>query len=303
MNIPIVFLIFNRPELTRKVFSIIRMVQPRRLFIVADGPRLERPGEISKCQEARKIIDKVDWECDVKINISDQNLGCKMRIFTGLSWVFNYVDKAIILEDDCLPNYTFFLFCEELLNYYQNNKEIMAINGQNIQFGRRRSFYSYYFSKYFHTWGWATWRRAWQTFDIDMRAWPSFYENGGLSKIVSSPREIAYWKKIFELSYQNKIDSWGYPWFFNCWLHNFCVVTPEVNLVSNIGFGEDATHTRVTRKQNLYAEMPARNIKFPLQHPPKISLSKEADRFSQITHFNPNLFTKLKFKFSQTLKS
>lgn len=299
---PVALLIFKRPDTTKQVLQAIRQIKPSKLFVVADGPRSHSPNEAKKCQDARLIIDQVDWDCEVRTNFSEKNLGCKMRVFTGLSWVFSHVEKAIILEDDCLPHPSFFPFCEELLEYYQDNPQIMAINGQNIQFGRRRSQYSYYFSRYFHSWGWASWRRAWEIFDIDMKEWPSFRDNNSLYKIFSSPREIAYWERHFDETYRNKIDSWAYPWLFNLWLKNALVVTPEVNLISNIGFDTKyASNTTLNKSQSLYAEMQTQAMEFPIQHPPVIAYNEAADQFSQLTHYNPKLLMKARMKLSRMI--
>lgn len=301
---PVVLLIFKRPDTTKQVLQAIRQIKPSKLFVVADGPRPHSPNEAKKCQDARLIIDQVDWDCEVRTNFSEKNLGSKMRVFTGLNWVFSNVKRAIILEDDCLPNPSFFPFCDELLEYYEDNPQIMAINGQNIQFGRCRSKYSYYFSRYFHSWGWASWRRAWENFDIEMKEWPSFRNNNSLYKIFSSPREIAYWERHFEETYRNKIDSWDYPWLFNLWLKNGLVVTPEVNLISNIGFHpRSASNTAIDKSKSLYAEMQTQAMEFPIQHPPVIACNQAADQFSQLTHYNPKLLMKARMKLSRMVGS
>ncbi|MEW6491011.1 MAG: glycosyltransferase family 2 protein, partial [Cyanobacteriota bacterium] len=164
MKTPVVFIIFNRPDTTQKVFEAIRQAHPPLLFVIADGPRPNKPGEDQKCAATRAIIDQVDWDCEVLTNYSEINLGCERRVSSGLNWVFDTVEEAIILEDDCLPHPTFFSFCEELLDYYRNDQRVMVITGQNVQFGRKRTDYTYYFSRYNHCWGWASWRRAWRSY-------------------------------------------------------------------------------------------------------------------------------------------
>jgi hypothetical protein len=160
VNTPIAFFIFNRPDTTARVFEAIRQAQPSKLLVVADGPRSTRPGEAEKCAATRAIIDQVDWECEVLTNYSDVNLGCRHRVSSGLDWVFEQVEEAIILEDDCLPHPTFFRFCEELLEWYRHDHRIVAISGDNFQNGHQSGEFSYYFSRYVHIWGWATWRRG-----------------------------------------------------------------------------------------------------------------------------------------------
>ena len=160
LKTPVAFIIFNRPSLTQIVFNTIRQAKPKQLFVIADGARF--PEEKEKCQQARDIIRQVDWDCEVLANYSDVNLGCGKRISSGISWVFEHVEAAIILEDDCLPHLSFFRYCENLLDYYRDDERVMAIGGDNFQDGNKKTPYSYYFSKYPHVWGWATWRRAWK---------------------------------------------------------------------------------------------------------------------------------------------
>ena len=168
LNTPVVFIIFNRPDTTQKVFDEIKKVKPKKLFVISDGPR--KPSEEKLCVETRKIIDGVDWECEVLKNYSDKNLGLKERISSGLNWVFNNTEEAIILEDDCVPDQSFFKFCEEMLDRYRGNKNIMMIGGSNPlkDFEIENA---YTFSKYYQIWGWATWKRAWDKYDIDMKGW------------------------------------------------------------------------------------------------------------------------------------
>ena len=284
MKTPVAFLIFNRPDTTEKVFKAIRQAEPPKLLVVADGARSDRPGEAEKCRATRAIIDRVDWECEVLTNYSDVNLGCKKRVSSGLDWVFNHVEEAIILEDDCLPDPSFFLFCEKLLNYYRQDERIMVISGDNFQFGRKRTDYSYYFSRYNHCWGWATWRRAWQHYDLEMKLWQQIRDGNWLEYILQKPRAVKYWNKVFQASYDGIIDSWDYQWTYACWIQNGLTILPNVNLVSNIGFGTEGTHT--TSNNSPVAKLPTEEMRFPLQHPPFVIRNAEADEFTQETIFN-----------------
>jgi hypothetical protein len=178
---PVAFLVFNCPDTTIRVFEEIRCARPPKLLVVADGPRADRPGEADKCQAVRAVIETVDWPCEVLKNYSDVNLGCKIRVSSGLDWVFEQVEEAIILEGDCLPHPTFFRFCEELLETYRDDERIGMISGDNFQFGRKRGDASYYFSRYNHIWGWASWRRAWQHYDRNMAIWPKFRDDHWLN--------------------------------------------------------------------------------------------------------------------------
>jgi hypothetical protein len=299
LTTPIAFLIFNRPDTTARVFEAIRQAKPPKLLVVADGLRPDRADDIEKCKAARAIIDKVDWDCAVLTNYSDVNLGCKSRVSSGLNWVFDTVEEAIIIEDDCLPHPSFFRFCQELLDYYRDDKRIMAISGDNFQFGRKRTEYSYYFSRYNHIWGWASWRRAWQYYDLKMKLWQEISDGSWLESILGETQAVKYWTKIFQTAYDNKVDSWDYGWIFACWIQNGLTILPNVNLVSNIGFGADATHT--SRAIQSVVNNPVREMSFPLQHPPFITRHFEADRFTWENIYRPQISLLFKLK-SKILK-
>jgi hypothetical protein len=164
LTTPVAFFIFNRPDTTEQVFSEIVRVKPHKLLVIADGPRSERQGEAEKCSQARSIIDRVNWDCEILTNFSEINLGCKVRVSSGIDWVFEHVEEAIILEDDCLPDPTFFRYCQVMLDHYRNDQRIGMISGDNFQNGIKRNMDSYYFSRYVHIWGWATWRNRWQNY-------------------------------------------------------------------------------------------------------------------------------------------
>ncbi|NCS49003.1 MAG: glycosyltransferase family 2 protein [Microcystis aeruginosa BK11-02] len=299
LTTPVAFLIFNRPDTTARVFEAIRQAKPPKLLVVADGPRPDRPDDVEKCKAARAIIDKVDWDCAVLTNYSDVNLGCKSRVSSGLNWVFDTVEEAIILEDDCLPHPSFFQFCEELLEYYRHDQRIMVISGDNFQFGRKRTDYSYYFSVYTHCWGWATWRRAWHFYDETMKLWPEIRSGRFLEYIFRDYREVKYRYRIFQNTYEDKINSWDYQWCFSCLVQNGLAILPNCNLVSNIGFGADATHT--SRAIQSVVNNPVREMSFPLQHPPFITRHFEADRFTWENIYRPQISLLFKLK-SKILK-
>jgi hypothetical protein len=275
---PIVFLVFNRPDTTKKVFEVIRQVKPPILLVSADGARKDKPEEVEKCAAVRQIIDTVDWECKVLTNYSDINLGCKKRISSSLDWAFSLVDKAIILEDDCLPNISFFRFCEELLEKYQDDTRIMTISGNNFQFGKNRTDDSYYFSIYNHCWGWATWKRAWQHYDVEMKLWSKVKKEGWLKDILINPCAVRYWQNKFQKAYENKVDTWAFRWTFACWVQSGLTILPNVNLVSNIGFNSDGTHHK--NSKNKLANIPIHNLNFPLNHPSFVIRNQEADNFT-----------------------
>jgi hypothetical protein len=290
---PVAFLIFNRPEQTQVVFEAIRKAQPAQLLVVADGPRADRPGEAALCAKTRAIIDQVDWNCEVLTNFSDVNLGCKHRVSSGLDWVFNTVEAAIILEDDCLPHPTFFQFCQELLDRYWHDQRIMTISGNNFQFGRRRTNDSYYFSRYNHCWGWASWRRAWQFYDIDMKPWTTVKNGNWLKDILQQRDAIANWERRFQAVYDHQIDTWDYQWTFACWIQSGLTILPNVNLVSNIGFGIGASHTN---EQSSLANLSIEAMLFPLQHPNFVIRNAQADEFTQKQIFQASLASRFKSK-------
>jgi hypothetical protein len=284
MQVTVALIIFNRPALTARVFEAIRKARPPKLLVVADGPRPNQPGEAEKCAAARAIIEKVDWPCEVLKNYSDTNLGCKLRPSSGLDWVFQSVPEAIILEDDCLPQPSFFPFCEELLEKYREDERIMLISGDNFQFGRRRTAYSYYFSRYPHTWGWASWRRAWKLMDPDIKLWPEIRDGGWLEDMLADhPRNWGNtWRANFEDVYKGNNSIWDYQWTLACWANSGLTVLPNMNLVSNIGFGADAIHTT---GPSPFANLPLEQMTFPLSHPPFVIRDTQADDLTQRTMF------------------
>lgn len=262
---PVAFIIFNRPDTTERVFSAIAKARPSKLLVVADGARIDRAGEVERVAATRAIIKRVDWPCEVLTNFSEENLGCKRRVSSGIDWVFEQVEEAIILEDDCLPAPTFFRFCQEMLERYRHDLRVGMVSGNNFQFGQHYSGDSYYFSKYTYIWGWASWRNRWQeAYDVRMSKWPKIRDSGGLVDLVLKKSEVGYWKKIFDRMYSGKADTWDFQWTFANWTQGWLAVLPSVNLISNIGFGVGATHSRVVTK---LANMPIEDLSFPLIHP------------------------------------
>lgn len=276
LSTPVAFLIFNRPDLTQVVFKAIAKVKPKKLFVIADGPRF--PADVEKCEQARAVIDRVNWECEVLTNFSDTNLGCGRRVASGIGWVFSEVKEAIFLEDDCLPIESFFLFCQELLERYRDDKRIMAIGGNNFQSGQKRTAYSYHFSKYNGCWGWASWRRAWRHYDYEMKTWPEFKQTGMLEMVCENPHEQQFWTRLFDFMYENpgEIDTWDHQWKYACWSQNGLAIEPSVNLVANIGLGRpDACHT--TDHNPLLAELSKAQDLWEIRHPPFVVRHRNAD--------------------------
>jgi len=290
---PVAFIIFNRPDTTERVFSAIAKAKPPKLLVVADGPRIDRAGEAERVAITRAIIDRVDWPCEVLTNFSEENLGCKHRVSSGIDWVFEQVEEAIILEDDCLPTATFFQFCQEMLDRYRDDLRIGMVSGNNFQFGDRYCEDSYYFSKYTYIWGWASWRNRWQgAYDVHMNKWPKIRDSGRLVDLVLEKSEIGYWKKIFNRMHSRKADTWDFQWTFANWTQGWLTILPSVNLISNIGFGSNATHSRVITK---LANMPVEDLNFPLTHPVIRVRNIRADK-ANFWIYKPALYSRIAHK-------
>jgi hypothetical protein len=290
---PVSFLIFNRPDTTARVFAKIAIARPSKLLVVADGPRDGHPEDYERCQQARAIIDQVDWDCEVHKNYSTVNLGCKRRVSSGLDWVFNTVERAIVLEDDVLPDQTFFRYCDELLERYAEDERVGTISGCNFQNGQKRGLYSYYFSRYTHVWGWASWARAWKHNDVDMQLWPVVRKEEYLRGMIPNEQTLDYWTATLQTVYEGKIDTWDYQWQFACWLNHMLAVLPQVNLISNIGFGKEATHT--ADPFSAVADRITSSMDFPLVHPPFVMRHELADRYTDTQQFHvPSLWSKIR---------
>lgn len=240
---PILFIIFNRHDTARQVFDVIRKIKPKKLFVFADGPRQTRPGEEILCEKTRKVVSGVDWPCEVRTNFMDQNLGCHFAVPKAISWFFGEVEEGIVLEDDCLPNDTFFSFCQSLLQKYRDNDEIMIISGDNFGQSASKSGYSYYFSKHTNIWGWASWRRAWMKYQHDF----SKLDDDKMKKNVESSfltkAEKKYWFGFYKKIKKGRLWGWDAKWFLSIIYAGGKNIVPTVNLIKNIGFGPDATNT------------------------------------------------------------
>ena len=277
IDTPVALIIFRRPELTERVVSAIACVKPKRLLVIADGPRADRPEEAMECEAARAVLDRVDWDCEVLKNYSDVNLGCGRRPATGIHWVFDQVEEAIILEDDCVPHPSFFRFCEELLARYRSDERVMHIAGSTYREHPVRTPHSYFFSQWNGAWGWATWRRAWRYFDPTVRLWPQLSKTSWLADFLESDVAIRYWADAFTAAFEREgdVDYWDHQWTFACWANSGLTITPNVNLVSNLGCGLDGTHTLFAGDP--FGNVPANEMTFPLAHPPNV-LQSRGDR-------------------------
>lgn len=301
LKTPVALIIFNRPDNTLKVFEAIRRAKPPVLLVAADGHRVDRPGEAEKCAETRAIIDRVDWDCNVLTNYSDINLGMKLREASAFDWVFDTVEEAIILEDDCLPHPTFFQYCDVLLNYYRHDSRIMTISGDNTPLGyvrQQRSTDSYYFSIYQRTWGWATWRRAWKFYDIKMQHWEQIRDEKWLDDILDHPATVKHWQKVFQSAFDG-FNTWDYQWMFACWLQSGLSIIPNNNLITNLGFNREGTNT--TDSGDPRANVPTQAMQFPIQHPPFVIPDRQADMFTEQNLYRHSLLYRAKRKARKTL--
>lgn len=293
LKTPVSLHVFNRPHLIKNLFDILRIVKPKSLFITADGPRDNFVEDKGKCAEVREIIeDNIDWECEVYKNYSKQNQGSYKSTSSGISWVFDQVDEAIILEDDCLPSPTFFRFCEELLDKYRKDTRMGAISGNNFILPGMRDYpYSYYYSSYNHIWGWATWKRAWNLVDLDMVGWDIFCKFG-FDSVFRTNKEKEYWRGIFKSMALGGRQHWDYKMTLSMHMNSMLTILPSVNLVTNVGVGPDATNCKVA---GIHSGINAEEMIFPLEHPLGVYKIDFADQYTEKHIFsgNMNLLTKL----------
>jgi hypothetical protein len=242
MKKPVLFLIFNRPDVTNIVFETIRLYKPNKLYIAADGPRKNISSEIQLCEETRKIVNNINWDCEVKTLFRNENLGCKLAVAGALNWFFDYEEDGIILEDDVVPNIDFFNFCEFSLNKYKDENRIMMITGHN-HLSNNDFISSYFFSKLYSIWGWATWKRAWKLYDIDMKKWDDKQVKKDIKYSTNKNYIWKNYKYTFDSLKTYYIDTWDIQWSFTCLINNGLCVTPKVNLITNIGVV--GTHSKI----------------------------------------------------------
>lgn len=271
---PILFTIYKRPGVTQLAFNAIRKISPKYLYVSADGPK---SGEEEKCKAARDVIEQVDWDCFLYKNYQSSNLGGKWGGYSGIDWFFHNVDEGIILEDDDIPDITFFHFCETLLKKYRNDMRIGTISGDNFQFGNNQTGNSYYFSKYLHGWGWATWGRVWEKFDINMKEWPGTREQDILGDFTDDPREPVFWKATWDRMCAGDPSAWDYQFCYHLWKNKMLSILPSINLVTNLGDGIDSTHAM---NANPMVNQPRRQMGFPLKHPTVIERLRKADLYT-----------------------
>lgn len=265
LDTPILFLIFNRPEATKLVFEQIKKAKPRQLFIAADGPRAIKTGEFEICEAARLVVmDGIDWDCEVKTLFRAENLGCGKAVSEAISWFFNHVEAGIILEDDCLPDNSFFAYCATLLELYRNETNIMSVSGTNF-LGTWKEIEQSYFFGHGGIWGWATWRRAWLLYDKPMKEWPLEITKKQIRNAIQTEQWYNYYYPMFQSAFDETLDTWDAQWFYTILLNDGICINPSVNLVKNIGFNKEGTHT--TNSSKLISNLPTTCLQFPLKPP------------------------------------
>jgi hypothetical protein len=270
----VLFLIFNRPDTTARVFEQIKAARPPRLYIAADGPRVNHPAEALLCNETRAVVSNIDWDCQVKTLFRAENLGCKNAMSSAIDWFFEQEVEGIILEDDCLPSNSFFHYCDTLLEKYRFDTRIRHIAGSNLQRGTKWGDASIYFTNQTHVWGWASWKRVWQDYDKDLKQYSEEDAPGKLSNIFTDPFVIEEWTKFFRQLKAGEIDTWDFQLAFLNFFNNGLSVNPNVNLITNIGFRDDATHTLAS--DSPYANIPLEEL-WEISYPTYILPEKKAD--------------------------
>ena len=298
MDTPVLLIAWRRPQTLCQVIDAIRPVAPSRLFVACDGPNPDRSGEVDKVAETRALIEReIDWPCQIERFYSDINQGCRLGVSRAITWFFEQVEEGIILEDDCVPHPDFFPYCQILLERYRVDTRVWCISGNNFQNGQWRGDGSYYFSRYNHCWGWASWRRCWQNYDAGLSHWPALRDSGFLSIMFADPIERQYWSRIWQLLFdRGKPDTWDYQWAFTCFVNGGLTALPNRNLVNNVGFGEDATHTTSGSINTAINDGidPTRHPSFMLRH-------AEADRYTFYNNFGSR-FSKLPLSLLLPLK-
>lgn len=296
-SVPILFLIFNRPKPTERVFEEIRKARPSRLFVAADGPRDGISKDVEMCAATRKVVSSVDWPCEVKTLFRKTNLGCKVAVSSAIDWFFGQVDEGIILEDDCLPDQSFFPFCQELLGKYATDEKVMMISGFNAS-GSWPTKSSYLFSKHTAIWGWATWKRAWAKYDVNIKSWDSLENKKRVKKSLDNNKLWKTKQWTYDQLFAGTKDTWDYQWEYTLLLHEGKCIVPRENLIENIGYGSDGTHATDDK-----LSLPKRNsVDFPLIHTDAITINHDYDTFfSRRWQNNRSYMTRISDKIKKML--
>lgn len=283
LKTPVLLIVFDRPDTTQRVFDTIRQAKPKQLFVAADGPRKGKDGEAEKCRSAREIVKQVDWDCEVRTLFQEENLGIRLGVPTAINWFFENVEEGIILEHDCVPHSTFFRFCEELLTKYRDDERIMMISGMNALGKWKSDIQSYHFSYIPPIWGWASWRRAWDGYDVDVKLWGEPEVKNAIRNTICDTEQFNFFGKIFDRMYYDKNHTaWDCSWLFQRLLYSGLSVVPSVNLISYIGFVEGAAWNLdpASPLVRLVVNLPLYSVSFPLQYPYGITNDRDFSRMA-----------------------
>ncbi len=284
MKSPVLLLSFNRPELTERVVQTLRTYQPNRLYFAVDGPRSHVPSDESRVKATKELLKLVDWQCDVQTRFPVTNLGCSKAVSEAIRWFFDAEEEGIILEDDCLPNESFFPYCNELLQKYRYDNRVMMISGESYANREtNNSGFSYSFSRYALIWGWASWRRAWDLYERDLPNWPQDAENQWPEFFFRIPEVAEYWRTQFTRVLNDPNYTWDYQWIYSCLTNSGLCIVPQNNLITNIGCGPNATHTH--NEDWHLANRKAENLSFPLRHPNKVKIDVQLDYRIELDRF------------------
>lgn len=279
LDVPVLLIAFNRPDVTAVVFEAIRAAAPTRLYVAADGPRAGR-GEEERCAATRAIATSVDWDCTVQTLFQEANLGCRRGVQAALDWFFQHEEAGIVLEDDCLPDPTFFPFAAELLERFKDDNRVMMVSGHYYAGDAFEPTTSYTFSRHTHIWGWASWRRAWREYDAELAGWPKRRASGWLEQVLGGDRAaVVHWTDVFDRMHAGQIDTWDYAWTYSVWQAGGLSAQTTVNLVSNIGFGPEATHTADAGAWQ--SRLPTTPATFPLNHPAETAADPDRDAWTE----------------------
>jgi hypothetical protein len=276
---PVLFIIYRRPETTRKVFEAIRQARPAQLFISQEARPIDRPDQFAAYDEARAIATAVDWPCEVHTLFFETHQGIIKGFNSAFDWFFDHVEEGIMLEDDQVPDQTFFPFCAEMLEKYRDDERVMSISGSNVLQHYKKPYreYSYYFLSVPSVWGMATWRRAWKHYDPYIKDWPKVRDSKLLYEVLPTPAAAFYFSKKFEDYYNRKINSYDGQWVFACLANKGLTIYASTNLISNIGVNSaNAFHANTDQ---LWANVPLEPLPFPLKHPPEVAVNKMWDEY------------------------
>jgi hypothetical protein len=282
-EVPVLIIIYKRAETTAKVLKALELVKPTHIYVAANAPNPDNAADPAKVNEVRALFDAISWPCTVTKLFRTEHLSAKNSISSAITWFFQLVEEGIILEDDCEVNESFFRLASECLDKYRNIPEVMQINASNFQFGQNRGNADYYFSRYNHIWGWASWRRAWQHFKLHPADLKQNEVYAGIDAMFTRPQDRSYWRAMYQYAMSGRIDTWDYQWMFSFWAARGKAITPNQNLVSNLGFGADATNSITT--DDRVANLPKRELHNPLQHPSQIEFNDEADNYTSDEFF------------------